>query len=314
MLERQNLWLAKKALKREEQAAAAQMAEASLMQSGPDISRSKKSYNVRQQKQQQQRRPQRAAAAAGGGTVNRVSGKENVTVIEGGRDGEGGVATDSGSDGGVAAATTTTQALTNITTSTFNTNRKSDSGGDRKSVTKRKGFKRTSAKRKSPKKKSSVSKTIEDTSGHDTNNQSLTIPRPPLTLPPLNGDDTKQITTTSTTIPTSSPIKTITIPPPTPTSASTTKKSFFTGVDADGRRPTLRVRDVSQFQFASLYRKRDLRSGLGTAVALLVGRDTSPPHDEKVIEVVFDTDKISEDQAREWWVDNEHRFSSPRIG
>ena len=58
---------------------------------------------------------------------------------------------------------------------------------------------------------------------------------------------------------------------------------------------------------STMYRKRDKYSKRGSAVALLVGTEERGGGDEKVIEVLFDTDKLGEKEAKEWWKENESR-------
>jgi len=88
--------------------------------------------------------------------------------------------------------------------------------------------------------------------------------------------------------------------------------SFFTRIDESTRRGHFRVRDGSGFSMSTMYRKRDKYSKRGSAVALLVGTEERGGGDEKVIEVLFDTDKLGEKEAKEWWKENESRFASPK--
>ncbi|GMH88650.1 hypothetical protein TrVE_jg3275 [Triparma verrucosa] len=87
--------------------------------------------------------------------------------------------------------------------------------------------------------------------------------------------------------------------------------SFFSRVDPSTRRGHFRVRDGSGFTMNSMYRKRDKYSKRGSAVALLVGTEEKG-YEEKVIEVLFDTEKLGEEEAFEWWKENEGRFKSPK--
>ncbi len=91
-----------------------------------------------------------------------------------------------------------------------------------------------------------------------------------------------------------------------------TEGSFFTRVDESSGRGHYRVRNGGGFQMSTMYRKRDRNSRKGSAVALLVGREESWPNAEKVIEVLFDKDKMSERECMEWWKENQGRFASPR--
>ena len=86
--------------------------------------------------------------------------------------------------------------------------------------------------------------------------------------------------------------------------------NFFTRVDPSTLRGHLRVRDGSRFETRSMYRKRDKYSKHGSAVALLVGREEQCK-DERVIEVLFDTEQIKEKEAWSWWKENKERFMSP---
>lgn len=87
--------------------------------------------------------------------------------------------------------------------------------------------------------------------------------------------------------------------------------SFFNRVDDSTRRGHFRVRDGCGFAMSSMYRKRDKYSKQGSAVALLVGTEEKG-FEEKVIEVLFDTEKLGEKEAYEWWQENESRFKSPQ--
>ena len=61
-----------------------------------------------------------------------------------------------------------------------------------------------------------------------------------------------------------------------------------------------------------MYQKRDRESGLGSTVAVLVGTMDAPPYQEKVIELIFDTDSITEEDATSWYESNKYRFSTPK--
>mmetsp|Transcript_8205 Transcript_8205/g.16564 ORF Transcript_8205/g.16564 Transcript_8205/m.16564 type:complete len:609 (-) Transcript_8205:34-1860(-) len=87
--------------------------------------------------------------------------------------------------------------------------------------------------------------------------------------------------------------------------------AFFTRYDESTRRGHLRVRDGSNFQMSTMYRKRDKFSKKGSAVAVLVGTHVDK-NDEQVIEVLFDTDKMNEEECFKWWEENESRFASPK--
>jgi hypothetical protein len=65
---------------------------------------------------------------------------------------------------------------------------------------------------------------------------------------------------------------------------------------------------------STMYRKRDKYSKQGSAVALLVGREERGLGEEQVIEVLFDREKMGGEEAcSDRWIQNEGRFSSPRI-
>lgn len=91
-------------------------------------------------------------------------------------------------------------------------------------------------------------------------------------------------------------------------SSPSKKGRFFTRIYEDSCRAGYQVREPNEFQISTMYRKRDRNSNLGSAVAVLVGRLEKPPYEEKAIEIVFDTDKISEEEASEWWETNKYRF------
>ena len=88
--------------------------------------------------------------------------------------------------------------------------------------------------------------------------------------------------------------------------------SFFTRTDPEVNKGFYRVRSGQEFQMNSMYRKRDKKSGLGSAVALLVGKEEKWPNEEKTLEVIFDMDNVSEQKAKEWWSAHSDRFLSPR--
>lgn len=84
------------------------------------------------------------------------------------------------------------------------------------------------------------------------------------------------------------------------------KGSFFYKVD-DRDKGYYKVRDVSRFLLTSMYKRKD-RVTRTPGVSLLVGKLEDPPHMEKVISALFDTDRFSEREAARWWEDNGHRF------
>lgn len=70
-----------------------------------------------------------------------------------------------------------------------------------------------------------------------------------------------------------------------------------------------RVQDGAGCQMWSMYRRKDKSRNL-SGVSLLVGRLEKPPYDEQVIQMIFDTDHWTEEQAFGWWGDNEYRYTS----
>lgn len=88
------------------------------------------------------------------------------------------------------------------------------------------------------------------------------------------------------------------------------KGSFFFKVDDKGK-GHYKVRDVSCFLLTSMYKRKD-RVTRTAGVSLLVGKLEDPPHEEKVISALFDTDRFTEKAAAQWWEDNGHRFEDAR--
>lgn len=88
------------------------------------------------------------------------------------------------------------------------------------------------------------------------------------------------------------------------------KGYFFFKVD-DKDKGHYKVRDVSRFLLTSMYKRKD-RVTRTAGVSLLVGKLEDPPHEEKVISALFDTDRFSERAAAQWWEDNGHRFEDAR--
>lgn len=88
------------------------------------------------------------------------------------------------------------------------------------------------------------------------------------------------------------------------------KGSFFSKID-DKDKGHYKVRDVSRFLLTSMYKRKD-RVTRTPGVSLLVGKLEEPPHEEKVISAIFDTDRFSERKAAQWWEDNGHRFEDAR--
>lgn len=86
--------------------------------------------------------------------------------------------------------------------------------------------------------------------------------------------------------------------------------SFFFKVDGKDK-GHYKVRDVSCFLLTSMYKRKD-RVTRTAGVSLLVGKLEDPPHEEKVISALFDTDRFTERAAAQWWEDNGHRFEDAR--
>lgn len=70
-----------------------------------------------------------------------------------------------------------------------------------------------------------------------------------------------------------------------------------------------RVQDGAGCQMWSMYRRKDKSRNL-SGVSLLVGRLENPPYDEQVIQMIFDTDHWTEEEAFAWWGENEYRYTS----
>lgn len=86
--------------------------------------------------------------------------------------------------------------------------------------------------------------------------------------------------------------------------------SFFSKVD-DKSKGHYKVRDVSRFMLTSMYKRKD-RVTRTSGISLLVGKLEEPPHEEKVISALFDTDRFTEREAAQWWDQNGHRFEDAR--
>ncbi|RLN10506.1 hypothetical protein BBJ28_00016030 [Nothophytophthora sp. Chile5] len=76
--------------------------------------------------------------------------------------------------------------------------------------------------------------------------------------------------------------------------------------DASDMKARLTLRDASKFELSTMYRKTDRRAGR-EGVALHVGRHEDTL-EEQVIAVLFDKEKMSEEDAERWWTQHEHRF------
>lgn len=77
--------------------------------------------------------------------------------------------------------------------------------------------------------------------------------------------------------------------------------------DSSETKVRLVLQDASKFELSSMYRKTDRRAGRD-GVALHVGRreDTL---EEQVIAVLFDREKVTEEEAERWWENHQHRFA-----
>ncbi|RHY64973.1 hypothetical protein DYB30_003129 [Aphanomyces astaci] len=80
-------------------------------------------------------------------------------------------------------------------------------------------------------------------------------------------------------------------------------KIDFSGMETKAR---LVLQDAALFELNSMYRKTDKAAGR-EGVALQMGR-REDNHEEQVVAVIFDKDKISEDDAQKWWLDHKARF------
>ncbi|RLN98122.1 hypothetical protein BBJ28_00020847 [Nothophytophthora sp. Chile5] len=76
--------------------------------------------------------------------------------------------------------------------------------------------------------------------------------------------------------------------------------------DSSDTKARLTLRDASKFELSTMYRKTDRRAGR-EGVALHVGRHEDTL-EEQVIAVLFDKEKVSEEDAERWWKQHEHRF------
>jgi len=83
-------------------------------------------------------------------------------------------------------------------------------------------------------------------------------------------------------------------------------KEFYDTIS--GGRGHLKIRSGHDFQMRTMYRKRD-RLTRDRGVSLLVGRTEKPPHDEKVITIMFDLETFTEYEAFNWWHENKRRFA-----
>ncbi|GLE02365.1 hypothetical protein PINS_up011203 [Pythium insidiosum] len=77
--------------------------------------------------------------------------------------------------------------------------------------------------------------------------------------------------------------------------------------DSSDTKARLVLQDASRFELSSMYRKTD-RKAQRDGVALHMGR-REDTFEEEVIAVLFDKEKVSEQDAAKWWSDHEHRFA-----
>ncbi|RHY32745.1 hypothetical protein DYB32_002292 [Aphanomyces invadans] len=80
-------------------------------------------------------------------------------------------------------------------------------------------------------------------------------------------------------------------------------KIDFSGMETKAR---LVLQDASLFELNSMYRKTDKAAGR-EGIALQMGR-REDNHEEQVVAVIFDKEKISEADAQKWWLDHMARF------
>ena len=73
--------------------------------------------------------------------------------------------------------------------------------------------------------------------------------------------------------------------------------------DTKGR---LKLREAANYELNSMYRKRDKYAGRD-GISLQMGRHEET-HSEEVLSVFFDKEKMSEQEAGEWWILNQSRF------
>jgi len=75
----------------------------------------------------------------------------------------------------------------------------------------------------------------------------------------------------------------------------------------EGGRGHHRVRDGSDFQMWSIYRKKDKSKDV-KGVSILVGRLEQPPYEEQVIQIMWDVEEWTEEVASNWWKENSYRY------
>ncbi|OWZ15657.1 hypothetical protein PHMEG_00010660 [Phytophthora megakarya] len=76
--------------------------------------------------------------------------------------------------------------------------------------------------------------------------------------------------------------------------------------DSSETKVRLILQDASKFELSTMYRKTDRRAGR-EGVALHVGR-REDTYEEQVIAVLFDREKVTEEEAERWWENHQHRF------
>ncbi|CAK4739337.1 hypothetical protein LEN26_019029 [Aphanomyces euteiches] len=85
--------------------------------------------------------------------------------------------------------------------------------------------------------------------------------------------------------------------------ASCDYKIDFSGMETKAR---LVLQDAALFELNSMYRKTDKGAGR-EGIALQMGR-REDNHEEQVVAVIFDKEKISEADAQKWWQEHKSRF------
>ncbi|KAL3669921.1 hypothetical protein V7S43_005295 [Phytophthora oleae] len=78
-------------------------------------------------------------------------------------------------------------------------------------------------------------------------------------------------------------------------------------VDSSETKVRLILQDASKFELSTMYRKTDRRAGRD-GVALHVGQ-REDTHEEQVIAVLFDREKVTQIEAERWWENHKYRFA-----
>jgi hypothetical protein len=90
--------------------------------------------------------------------------------------------------------------------------------------------------------------------------------------------------------------------------AQVSMKFDFSGSEAKAR---LVLQDATLFELNSMYRKTDKKAGRD-GIALQMGR-REDTHEEQVVAVIFDKEKITQAEAQRWWDEHQHRFVEPSL-